>query len=141
RAQIRKIPRRRSVTKLSQTGAPRSPRRQTPFSKGSASLSRPLEGQGTWPSRHCKVPMHPLKNGQPMSATQTTQFRETAPTTAMTQNLEDHRATVDSPLAGEHNAALIRCEDVCFSYGSKQALHNISLDVPERKVTAFIGPS
>src|SRR3982750_2239795 len=28
-----------------------------------------------------------------------------------------------------------------FFYGRTQALHNISLDVPERVVTAFIGPS
>ena len=28
-----------------------------------------------------------------------------------------------------------------FHYGRVQALHNISLDVPERFVTAFIGPS
>ncbi len=28
-----------------------------------------------------------------------------------------------------------------FYYGAKQALHNITLDIPERKVTAFIGPS
>jgi phosphate transport system ATP-binding protein len=28
-----------------------------------------------------------------------------------------------------------------FFYGAQQALHNISLDIPERMVTAFIGPS
>lgn len=37
--------------------------------------------------------------------------------------------------------ATIRCEDVCFSYGTKQTLHHINLDIEERRVTAFIGPS
>src|SRR6185295_409012 len=36
-------------------------------------------------------------------------------------------------------AILIR--DVNLFYGQKQALHDISMDIGERKVTAFIGPS
>lgn len=35
----------------------------------------------------------------------------------------------------------ISVEKLNLFYGAKQALHDISLDVPEHKVTAFIGPS
>ena len=31
--------------------------------------------------------------------------------------------------------------DLNFYYGNFQALKNINLDIPENKVTAFIGPS
>lgn len=36
---------------------------------------------------------------------------------------------------------VIRTTDVCFFYGEKQAIYNISLDIAPRMVTAFIGPS
>ena len=35
----------------------------------------------------------------------------------------------------------IEVKNLNFYYGSNQALHNISLEIPERKVMAFIGPS
>ena len=35
----------------------------------------------------------------------------------------------------------IRIQNVCFAYGAKQVLHDVSLDIPARQVTAFIGPS
>ncbi len=35
----------------------------------------------------------------------------------------------------------ISIRDFCFFYGSKQALFDISMEIPERQVTAFIGPS
>jgi phosphate transport system ATP-binding protein len=35
----------------------------------------------------------------------------------------------------------IRAHDLCVFYGEKKALHNISLDLYDREVTAFIGPS
>ncbi len=35
----------------------------------------------------------------------------------------------------------IRVRDLNFYYGKFHALKNINLDVPEKKVTAFIGPS
>ncbi len=35
----------------------------------------------------------------------------------------------------------ISVENLNLFYGSKQALHDITLDLPENKVTAFIGPS
>jgi phosphate transport system ATP-binding protein len=38
-------------------------------------------------------------------------------------------------------ATKISVEKLNLFYGAKQALHDISLDVPEKKVTAFIGPS
>ena len=38
-------------------------------------------------------------------------------------------------------APAIRIEDLCFAYHAKQALHDITLDLPSHQVTAFIGPS
>lgn len=38
-------------------------------------------------------------------------------------------------------AAKVRARDVNVFYGTKQALFNVSLDVPDASVTAFIGPS
>lgn len=43
-------------------------------------------------------------------------------------------------MAKEHPTK-IHASNFSFFYGAKQALHNISIDIPERKVTAFIGPS
>ncbi|MBP6865072.1 MAG: phosphate ABC transporter ATP-binding protein [Candidatus Didemnitutus sp.] len=37
--------------------------------------------------------------------------------------------------------AIIEIDDVDFCYGATQALHDITLAIEERKVTAFIGPS
>ncbi len=41
----------------------------------------------------------------------------------------------------ENDTTKIRIEDVSLFYGPKQALFNINMDIPEKKVTAFIGPS
>ena len=35
----------------------------------------------------------------------------------------------------------IQIQNVCFAYGVKQVLHDVSMDIPARQVTAFIGPS
>ena len=35
----------------------------------------------------------------------------------------------------------IEVRDVSFAYSGKQVLHDVSLDIPARQVTAFIGPS
>ncbi|RPI69784.1 MAG: phosphate ABC transporter ATP-binding protein [Ignavibacteriae bacterium] len=43
-------------------------------------------------------------------------------------------------MAKEH-APKIHASNFSVYYGAKQALHNVTLDIPERKVTAFIGPS
>ena len=45
----------------------------------------------------------------------------------------------DDFVPGELN--FIQVRDFDFFYGKKQALHGINLEVPSRKVTAFIGPS
>ncbi len=36
---------------------------------------------------------------------------------------------------------LLSVKDLALWYGNNQALHDITLDVPEKKITAFIGPS
>ena len=45
------------------------------------------------------------------------------------------------PAAGLAAPITVRVEHLNLSYGAKQALFDVSLDVPERRVTAFIGPS
>ena len=35
----------------------------------------------------------------------------------------------------------IQVHNVCFAYGEKQVLHDVTLDIPPRQITAFIGPS
>lgn len=35
----------------------------------------------------------------------------------------------------------IQIENLCFSYGTKQALFDVSMDIPANEVTALIGPS
>ena len=39
------------------------------------------------------------------------------------------------------NRAIIEIDDVDFNYGASRALHDITLNIQERQVTAFIGPS
>ncbi len=54
---------------------------------------------------------------------------------------------MDNPLArarslkADKDPSLIRISDFDFSYGDKQALFDINMDIAEREVTAFIGPS
>ena len=43
--------------------------------------------------------------------------------------------------ASSANETLIEIDHVDFFYATNQALHDISLDIQEKKVTAFIGPS
>src|SRR5678810_1269747 len=45
-----------------------------------------------------------------------------------------------APAPGEL-APKLRVRNLSFYYGDYQALRNISLDIPEHRVTAFIGPS
>ncbi len=35
----------------------------------------------------------------------------------------------------------IQIQNISFAYGAKQVLHDVSLDIPARQITAFIGPS
>jgi phosphate transport system ATP-binding protein len=46
-------------------------------------------------------------------------------------------AAPDNPAA----RAVIEIDDVDFNYGASRALHDITLNIQERQVTAFIGPS
>ena len=48
-------------------------------------------------------------------------------------------ALTDDFAPGESN--FIKVQDFRFFYGKKEALHSINLEIPSRKVTAFIGPS
>jgi len=43
--------------------------------------------------------------------------------------------------ASPANRAIIEIDDVDFNYGASRALHDITLNIQERQVTAFIGPS
>jgi phosphate transport system ATP-binding protein len=55
----------------------------------------------------------------------------------MTQSPEATAAQLD--LTGRSTRLTAR--DVTVHYGAKQALHGISIDIPDRAVTSFIGPS
>jgi phosphate transport system ATP-binding protein len=35
----------------------------------------------------------------------------------------------------------VQIKNLCFAYGAKQVLHDVTLDIPAHQVTAFIGPS
>ena len=48
---------------------------------------------------------------------------------------------VSRPAAGAAAPFAVRVDQLSLFYGAKQALFDVSLDVPERRVTAFIGPS
>ena len=58
---------------------------------------------------------------------------------------EDHTArdpdSIERSIAQVPGPVAISIRDLDFFYSVKKVLHNISLDVGERKVTAFIGPS
>jgi phosphate transport system ATP-binding protein len=65
-------------------------------------------------------------------------------TTAPKPRVPESRAVERSPsrdAAGAGAETKISVRDLNFFYGRAQALHNISLSVPERMVMAFIGPS
>jgi phosphate ABC transporter, ATP-binding protein len=49
---------------------------------------------------------------------------------------------IDRPAVEPQNAAMmIDVRDLDFAYGGNQVLHNVTLEMPARAVTAFIGPS
>src|SRR6476620_8635983 len=48
---------------------------------------------------------------------------------------------MDATLAPERLHAKLAVRNLNFFYGKYHALKNINLDIPEKKVTAFIGPS
>ncbi len=63
----------------------------------------------------------------------------TVPDYASQPKTQDRKANA-VPTAPAANPKM-RASDVNFYYGTFQALYNISLDVPEHKITALIGPS
>src|SRR5579871_4596214 len=48
--------------------------------------------------------------------------------------------TYTHPALNQHEAVLT-IDNFCLWYGLKQALHNVSLRIPQGKITALIGPS
>ena len=36
---------------------------------------------------------------------------------------------------------ILQVKDLDLWYGAHQALHSVSMDIPEKSITAFIGPS
>jgi phosphate transport system ATP-binding protein len=51
------------------------------------------------------------------------------------------RGDAASPAAAGRARTKIEVKDLEFHYGNYKALHSISLDIPEKRVVAFIGPS
>ena len=37
--------------------------------------------------------------------------------------------------------SILQVKDLDLWYGAHQALHSVSMDIPEKSITAFIGPS
>lgn len=63
-----------------------------------------------------------------------------------TEQGRTHAIDMNSILKGrnstpEQNEISIRVENLNLHYGSKQALHNINMDIRKHRVTAYIGPS
>jgi phosphate transport system ATP-binding protein len=50
-------------------------------------------------------------------------------------------ATAHAMIEEDHPTAKVRAEKVNVFYSEKQALFDVSIDIPERAVTSFIGPS
>jgi len=48
---------------------------------------------------------------------------------------------VEKQMKNEMNDTCIKIENLNLHYGDKQALFNINMDIPRKKVTAYIGPS
>ena len=50
-------------------------------------------------------------------------------------------AVVGEGAAPAGAAPAVEVRGLCFAYGGKPALHDVSVDIPARQITAFIGPS
>ncbi len=55
--------------------------------------------------------------------------------------MEQTSSQADADLAARNEAVKVTAENVNVYYGDKQALFDVSIDIPEKAVTAFIGPS
>jgi len=61
--------------------------------------------------------------------------------TAVTTPMFTPAPPADESKPREHSEIKIRTEDLSFYYGSFKALHGITLEILERRITALIGPS
>ena len=59
----------------------------------------------------------------------------------MPETLSQQRSRQHDQRIAEQTDAAVSMQDVDFHYGSHQVLHDVTLDIPRRAVTAFIGPS
>ena len=65
----------------------------------------------------------------------------------MTSEAKTHAIDIASMQRGDSNLNLadeqitLQVKDLRLSYGDKEALHGINMDIPKNRVTAFIGPS
>jgi len=59
----------------------------------------------------------------------------------MPEMISTTAAARSEPVAPAANPAMIEIDDLSFAYGNHQVLHEVSLQIPARAVTAFIGPS
>lgn len=66
---------------------------------------------------------------------------KTAPKVDISAIKRDSNTLRNGEAEVEQSKTCIRCEDVGLFYGDKQALFNIDLEIPQKRVTAFIGPS
>jgi phosphate transport system ATP-binding protein len=63
------------------------------------------------------------------------------------QNVRTHAIDINSIVRGQNKKTpeppetCIKVENLNLYYGEKQALHNINMEMPKKKVTAYIGPS
>ena len=63
------------------------------------------------------------------------------PAPTLTTRIAVAERAAENPAAPTGAAAKISVRNLNFFYGKTQALHNVSLQIPERIVMAFIGPS
>ncbi len=72
-------------------------------------------------------------------------MRATAEESGMNQQVRTAELSIAAQAAAQKQAGMggakVRARDVNVFYGDKQALKNVSVDIPARAVTAFIGPS
>lgn len=65
----------------------------------------------------------------------------------MTTNAKTHGIDISSlqrevrNLSLENETTTLKVRDLRLAYGEKEALHGINMDIPKKRVTAFIGPS
>jgi phosphate transport system ATP-binding protein len=81
-----------------------------------------------------------------MLETQTSQTANDEEEANMPNSEQRPTVTVNAPKTGEKKSPAeqkikMEIRDLEFFYGDYKALHNISLDIPEKQVVAFIGPS